>query len=398
MNRTLRNLLIVVLVVLGTALITMSVITQAQGSSLLETWKRILRPVGGGDHIIATVNEESITLEDLERQRRVYESNARGEYSEEEAYQYAMNAIVRDAVLVQEARKQGFTVSEEEARAYYEKTMKTISQHSPEAIQFLQEQQEMLGLDDKQYENLLIDTYRRLLLAGKLTESIRNQAPPPTQEEIDAYLAKMPAPNFLVLMPIKFDDIEEARSTYAELQALAANQTPEQFIITFDSYVRRLDNTGPTEFVHEKFRYTNPDTELPDYAQAALGTPENSMILFERPDGTAVISLVIDSETVDSERVRQAALSTLMQQKQWAYEFEVEEQLIRQADVQIFYENLPLLLALLLNHGQRQTITPLQSRYPPTPPPLCRQMATEPGWDQLLQLMVQAKGVWFWLS
>jgi hypothetical protein len=93
--------------------------------------------------------------------------------------------------------------------------------------------------------------------------------------------------------------------------------------------------------VHQKFNYTNPVTELPDYARQALATPENEIGLYERADGTSVIYLVLASRTTTSQEVRQVAAAQLGLVKQQGFLFEVEKQLIQSSDVHILFDNLP---------------------------------------------------------
>jgi len=243
-------------------------------------------------------------------------------------------------VLIQEARRRGLTVSEQEARAYLVQ-IKASAEQSPELAQMLQDEANAFDMSSQQFEERMVAAYREGLLIDKLYQALSDETPLPSEEEVDVYLAKQPGPNAIVLIPIDFRDVAAARSTYAELQSLAATQLPEQFTTTFDGYARRLGNRGPGEFVHQKFRFADKANELPDYARDALDKPEGVMGLFERTDGTAVVYLVLKSVAVSAEEVQVSARAQLIEERRMAYADELERQLVSQAEVHIFKDKLP---------------------------------------------------------
>jgi hypothetical protein len=293
----------------------------------------------GDDITIATVNGEAVSLKSLERIKTVMQATSPTPLDDAEAYRKAMDHIVRNRVLIQEARRRGLTVSEQEARDYLAQ-IKAAAEQSPELAQMLKDQAKALGLDDHQFEERMVAAYREGLLLDKLYKALGEEAPAPSEEEVDIYLARQPGLNVLVLIPIPFADTEAAQAVYEELQSLAATQDRNQFTTTFDSYARRLGNRGPKEFVHETFRFADEE-ELPDYARDALDKPEGALGMLERSDGTAVIYLVLKSQAVSAAEARELARAHLAEEKRRAYVGAIEQQLVSQADVHIIKENLP---------------------------------------------------------
>ena len=116
---------------------------------------------------------------------------------------------------------------------------------------------------------------------------------------------------------------------------------------TFAGYARRLGKREPGEFVHRKFRFFTED-ELPDYARDALAKPEGAMGLFERPDGTSIVYLVLKTATTSVEEARAAAESELFEERYVAYALQLEEQLKHQAKVEILKDRLPTDVAAAL--------------------------------------------------
>lgn len=294
--------------------------------------------VRGGDTVIATINGEAVQLRVLETVRAALQATGGAQMSDSAAYRQAMDQIIHNRVLIQEARRRRFTVSEQEARDYLAKVK---SEGDSEATRFLQDEAAAAGIDDREFEEKAVAAYREGLLIGKLYEALHKETPGPTQEEIDVYLAQHPGPNAIVLIPVAFQDAAAARTTYAELQSLAAGQSKDQFVTTFDGYARRLGNSGPGEFVHQKFYFLR-EAELPDYAREALTRPQDSMGLYERGDGTAVVYLVLKTVTMSAQETRAAAERALVEERYMAYALQVEERLKAEAKVEIFKDRLPL--------------------------------------------------------
>jgi len=310
-----------------------------QGISLGAILGAASRTTKGDDITIATVNGEPVSLHFLERVKTVMQATSPTPLDDAEAYRKAMDYIIRNRVLIQEARRRSLTVSEQEARDYWGQ-IKATAEQLPELAQELKDEAEALGLNEHQFEERMVAAYREGLLLDKLYKALGEEAPAPSEEEIDIYLARQPGPNALVLIPILFTDATAARATYEELRSLAAIQDPDQFTTTFDGYARRLGKRGPTEFIHETFRFAD-EKELPDYAQDALDKPEGALGMIERSDGTAVVYLVLKSQAVSAAEARELARAHLAEEKRRAYVGAIEQQLVSQADVHIIRENLP---------------------------------------------------------
>lgn len=241
---------LIVIVTLGVILLLgAGTVMQVQGVSIGGILGAASRPMKGGDTVIATINGEPVSLHVLERTKTALQATSQTSLDDSEAYRQAMDQIVHNAVLIQEARRRGLTVSEQEARDYLAE-IKASAEQSPELAQMLRDEAQAFGVDRRQFEEQMVVAYREGLLIDKLYQALSDEMPPPSEEEVDVYLAKQPGPNAIVLIPIEFQDVAMARSTYAELQSLAATQSAEQFTTTFDGYARRLGNRGPGEFVH----------------------------------------------------------------------------------------------------------------------------------------------------
>ncbi|MDH7484954.1 MAG: hypothetical protein QHJ81_01620 [Anaerolineae bacterium] len=69
--------------------------------------------------------------------------------------------------------------------------------------------------------------------------------------------------------------------------------------------------------------------------------PKGNLGLFERPDGTAAIYLVLKSVTVSAAEAREAARMSLAREKQQQHVRSVEDELLRQADIRVYPQRLP---------------------------------------------------------
>lgn len=327
-------------VALGVVLLLgIGLIARVQGISLGTILGMAARPFNGAETVIATVNGDPITLHALERTKTALQATGTAR-DESEAYRQAMEHLVRETVLVQEARHRGFVVAEEEARAYWEQVKATAAQ-SPELARLLEEEAKASGLDERAFADLMVATYQEGLLIERLYQALAEEAPPPSTEEVDLYLAKQPGPHALVLIPIAFRDRATAQATFAELQTLATTRSPDELATLFDGYARRWGAYGPGEFVHQTFRFAHAD-ELPDYARDALSKPEGSIGLFERADGSGVVYLVLKSAVSAAEEARALAAAQLSEERRMAHIENVTKQLVDQAKVRIFTDRLPL--------------------------------------------------------
>lgn len=303
------------------------------------------------DPIVAYVNNEPITLRALELSKSVRLAN-QSNLDEATAYQRAFNGLIRNRVLVQEAHRRNLSVSEEEVRAYWArvKEMESKGAIPPEIMTTLEQQRQALGLTQEQYEALVLNTYRDVLLIEKLYQELAAEAPPPTEAEVEALLANQPGRNFFALVPIEFTDKTLAQQVYEELLALSATMSAEQFDIVLEETARRYGNVPTDAFTHQKFVFDERD-ELPDYARAAWGTPNRALGIFVREDGSAVVYFVLASMQTSEQEVREAVYSQLLQEKRAKYVREVEERLMKEAEITYVLENLPEALRTVLEES-----------------------------------------------
>lgn len=297
------------------------------------------RRVGDQDAVIATINGEAVTWRELERVKVAIRATASSPLPEEEAYHQALAYLLRNRVLLQEARRRGLTVTDQEAESCWAQ-MKEQARQMPALAQMHAEQQAALGLDDQAYEAKMIAVCGEGLLLTKLDEALASEAPQPTEAEIDAYLAQFPGLNRIELIPIFFPGMESAANTYQELKALATTTSPEAFTSTFDEYARRLGQRGPEERIVEGFSFKD-ESVLPDYVQDALKKPIGAMGLYQRADGSAVIYLVLHMERITDEEVRTLARKELANEKRRTYQEQIERQLLRQAQIEFYQDRLP---------------------------------------------------------
>jgi hypothetical protein len=318
------------------ALLSLLILGDVKGETPLAGIMKMIIPQG--DVIVAYVNDQPIDLGSLEKMKSILQSN-QPELSTEQAYRDAIQELIRQKAWVVEAKQRGIIVSTEEAKAYRDQ-MKSLASESPEIAEVLKEQEKSFAGSEAQLENKIIAIYQDALAVEKLSQMIMQEAPQPTEDEIRAALAIAPAPNQLVLIPMEFTNIKQARETFAELEKQKPSETTATFEETFTSYVKKLVNLQPNEFLHKEF-FFREISELPDYAQSAVHIPENSIGIYERENGTAVIYLVLKSVILTDDEVRNQIRNLLWQDKQSSYLLKFEENLIQHAQVKYMTANLP---------------------------------------------------------
>lgn len=99
-----RSLIVIVGVILVAAV---AIVAQAQSVSIGDILGAASRPIQGGDAVIATINAAPVSLNTLERTKTVLQASSQTPLDDSEAYRQAMDQIVRNAVLIQEARSKG---------------------------------------------------------------------------------------------------------------------------------------------------------------------------------------------------------------------------------------------------------------------------------------------------
>lgn len=297
-----------------------------------ETPLRSLLAIKGEGKPVVYVNGEPISRQSLEQAKFIITQNVPS-IGEKEAYQQALESIIRNTVLIQEAKKRGITVSKEEALQYWEQ-IQSQAKESPELQSTIEEFKRQTDEGD------VVNGYRQALLVQKLDEKLSQEAPKPTESEVDLYLARNPGQNTLALIPIFFDDSTQAKKIFGEIQASSRTESKDTFIETFDEKARELNGLTADSYVHQTFAFTDPK-ELPDYAQDALSKPENQPFLFMQPDGKAVIYVVLMSDVYELTEIREMARQTLMEEKQQQYIDRIEQELIRKAQITLVQRNLP---------------------------------------------------------
>jgi hypothetical protein len=189
------------------------------------------RDIEYANRVVAYVNHDPVHLGSLELTKETMQFN-QPELSDEQAYAAAMRSQIRNLVLVQEADRRGITVSEIEARQYWEHMQVLIDDH-PEMIQMLKEQRSILGYSDEEYEQQVIQIYQDLIAIGKLRDQLYLSAPQPTDEEVELALAETSGRNTLIVLPIYFEDASTVRKAYSELRELADSMPSDEFEGTF---------------------------------------------------------------------------------------------------------------------------------------------------------------------
>jgi hypothetical protein len=291
------------------------------------------------DAVVATVNGETVKLSAVEATRAALQSASTTGDSTSSGYAEALRYQVREIVLSQEARRRGISISNSEAEAFLNRTMaqaKTV----PEARRFLEDQREALGLSVSEYHERLLQTTKLGLLNGTLLRVLSNQAPRPTEEQIDSYLDRQPGPNTAILIPIRLDATQSPGEVYKTLVRLQGEQERDRFTTTFDAYARHLQHRGASGVLHQTFRFSRVE-ELPDYARDAALAPEESVTLTKRSDGSGIISLALKSEFITPEETRETARATLREQMTARYTEAITTKLVNRADIELHVDRLP---------------------------------------------------------
>lgn len=327
------------LAVASLILISSFVLTTARGVSIGELIGSAIPDPIKPQVVVARVNGEAISLATIEMTRLAFQAMSKPPLSTREAYKKALEHQIRETVLRQEARRRGIQVTDQEAKAAWEQN-NTLLQQSPEAQKLNEEMARGAGLTRDEFQARQIQTIKEGLLAGKLLEELARQAPEPTTAEINTYLAKQPKPNALIAIPIEFGNQAEAENLYNELLRIKQSQSLDQFTTTFDQYARQIGKKGPSEFVHESFSYTDA-SELSDFAKDALGKQEGDLGLYRRPDGSAVVYLVLKNVVSDLQSVSEGAIELLKLEKQNNYVQGQVDKWINAAQIQIFNDRLP---------------------------------------------------------
>jgi hypothetical protein len=318
--------------------IVISVLVLANPAQAITTWK-ILFTIHDNEHdkIVAYVNEEPITIQELELSKNARLSS-QSDLDIAVAYLQALNGLIRHRILVQEALQQGITVDETELRSYFMEIQQQ-EKSFPELAEMHEQQREVLGLTPEQYEDRLLLAYKEGILVEKLHSLLESEAPGPTDTEIDMFLKGQPGRNVLVIIPLTFDDSKRGHQVYQEILALSTALPADQFEIALATAVFQHSNLESGTLLHQKFIFDD-ENELPDYARAALGQKERTVGIFERQTNV-VVYYVLKSTATSPQEARERAYRWLSQVKSWEYVEEVEKRLIEQAKVEYVFENLP---------------------------------------------------------
>ncbi len=304
--------------------------------------RRLEEPAGAttdeSSDVAVIVNGEPIHADTIAAYQRNILRYAPNEepVSEEEACLQAVDWAVRSAVLAPESARRGNTASEAEA-AEAVATLLASATDEPMIREFLDEQQQRLGVTDEENEAKLKEVFLEQIVEKKAVEQLADGAPVPEATEVDGYLDSNP-PGMLVLMALQFDDSARADQVYEELfDELANPREPGSFAKAFIAYGKQLGVYSQDVIdVTESFAYTDSG-DLPDYARAATGVREGSLSIVVRDDDTgAVVYVLVNRQPGDS--LRENVEESLTQRKRHDHVQSSVDILVEQAEVQLLID------------------------------------------------------------
>ncbi len=290
------------------------------------------------DPVVASVNGQPITLHTVEVSAQTLRLTA-PELDEQQAFKIALAKTVLNTALYQKARQAGITVSREEAEAIYKKT-RELAQQNPVTKEYFETLDNLPPEQRKAIEETMIEGYRQALAVARWREQQVQQAVPrPTQEEVEAYLKEHPNEfrNHLVLSTILFKDGTTANRVYTTLKKAQARGNTD--VTTLFRQAAHEYNPDRKEFT-ETFTFLDPD-DLPDYARDALRQEPGTLRLFRRSDGTYVLYRVEHVIFVPKERIYEQVAERLWQQRKQTFVDKLFKQVLREANIRIYEENLP---------------------------------------------------------
>lgn len=192
----------------------------AQSSAQLwgESWKNAT------DRVVLKVNDQEATEKDLVSFYLTLRYNpALSSKGDQELKVEALARLIEDKVLLSEALKRGYGVSEEEAKSYTEKVRENVDSPniSQASKQFFEEFLQALGLSEEKYwEQIALRNYKAILTVTRLKENLRGTIPPPTEEEIQAWKKEHPnyqnAPLEVLQQEVAQDNFERFRQDFVK--------------------------------------------------------------------------------------------------------------------------------------------------------------------------------------
>ena len=179
MKKTVHTLILAIVTVVFLVFAALRVL----GTSPSERIGRAVANLGPqGKTVVARVNGDPITLEDVEANKEALLSANTGIKSDREAYTEALRAQIRKVVLNQKAKEAGMSVTEEEVD-------NVIDSLNDDQRKFLQLQVKVRGGDTDLKRNKDIrEVFSSLLLGNKLLAKLRNEGKSP--QEIEELVAQ----------------------------------------------------------------------------------------------------------------------------------------------------------------------------------------------------------------
>ena len=132
----------------------------------------------------------------------------------------ALARLIEDKVLLSEALKRGFGVSEEEARAYSEEVRKSMNFPDVIGKEWFEDLIKGMGVSEQEYWEMAPKGYQMILSVSNLMASLRKNIPPPTTEEIQAWKKEHPnyqnAPQEVLQQEVAQDNFERFRQDFVK--------------------------------------------------------------------------------------------------------------------------------------------------------------------------------------
>jgi hypothetical protein len=189
----------------------------AQSSAQLwgESWKNAT------DRVVLKVNDQEATEKDLVSFYLTLRYNpALSSKGDQELKVEALARLIEDKVLLSEALKRGYGVSEEEARAYSEEIRKSMNFPDVIGKEWFEDLIKGMGVSQQEYWKMAPKGYQMILSVSNLMANLRKNIPPPTAEEIQAWKKEHPnyqnAPLEVLQQEVAQDNFERFRQDFVK--------------------------------------------------------------------------------------------------------------------------------------------------------------------------------------
>ncbi len=312
-----------------------------------------------GDAIVAEVNGEKIMLSWVEAVRVAAQAGAVS-LSDPEAYEEALKSQIHQKLLLQEAVRRGILVTDEAVQKYMTRQQE-LAANDPQIEQI--EKSYWAARGDVS-EETRFESVRKLLLLNEIQRQLYEEAAEPAEMEIEQYLAANPVRSVIQLLAADFGEEAQAMQVFDGLRAM--DGTKEDLFSAFLDQARTrkaravavnsdviaqpasafvgADVPDDVRQLLQTFEFSHTD-ELPEYVQTAYLIKDNPIGAFVISAEHAVVYLRLSIFEPDVQQAESELRAEFVQQKRDAYVSDYIGRLFSEAEIEIFYENLPVAIS-----------------------------------------------------